>query len=223
MCGSYAFATQFTLLGQYFGVEDDWKERPMSRYNIRPGQQAYIITRNSQNKAELALWGYVSPWEKDYTTGHKIINGRSETIFEKPMFKQAARNQRCVVPCTLFYEWAEVNDGKQPFAFRLKDQPVFGLAGLWQATTDAEGNHVKTFCILTTQPNELVGQVHNRMPCILSKNGQEEWLTTSLKDVEMLKALLDPYPSEAMESFAVSKLVNYPGNDTEEITEPIQV
>ncbi|MGC1393804.1 MAG: SOS response-associated peptidase, partial [Coleofasciculaceae cyanobacterium] len=148
----------------------------------------------------------------------KLINARAETVAEKPSFRSAFRRQRCLILADGFYEWQQQEDKqKQPFYFRMSDQSPFAFAGLWEHWKAQEtGETIESCTIITTEPNELMKSVHNRMPVILEPKNYDLWLDREVKKLELLQPLLKPYPAEEMTTFAVSKVVNKPSNDTAE-------
>jgi putative SOS response-associated peptidase YedK len=149
----------------------------------------------------------------------QLINARAETILEKPSFREAFRSRRCIVPVSGFYEWVRVAKGaKQPFYFYLKEKEVFGFAGLWEEWLDKEtGEALETCTIITTEANEVLKPVHDRMPVILKSDYYEEWLNPKMKDTTKLQNLLAPYPADEMSSHAVSRAVNSPSEDSAEL------
>lgn len=162
--------------------------------------------------------GLIPSWAKDDKIGNKMINARAETVAEKPAFRSAFKSRRCIVPASGFYEWKKVERGKQPFYFYLKDKPVFGFAGLWEEWRDTESGEILETCtIITTEANEVLLPVHDRMPVILKAEDYELWLETKVKDQDKLENLLKPYPSEEMSSHQVGRQVNNPGIDSEEL------
>jgi putative SOS response-associated peptidase YedK len=138
-------------------------------------------------------WGLVPSWAKDLSVGTQMINARAETVAEKPAFRQALEKRRCIVPATGFYEWQGAPGQKQPYAITFPDQPVFGFAGLWERWRPAEGEPLDTFTIVTTDANESVASIHDRMPVILSPHDADTWLSP---DVAAARALLGPFKGE---------------------------
>lgn len=155
------------------------------------------------------------------------INIRSESTKEKPYFKHLLLSKRCLIVADSFYEWGMVNlEGKEekyPFNFYLSDRKLFGFAGIYNSLTDAEGKKHYSCAILTTAPNKLVKQIHNRMPVIIDEKDEEKWLDPENKDFEKLFKLLKPYPKTKMKMHIVSKRVNSPVNDDKNLIKPLKL
>ena len=220
MCGRYTRHASWRDLVEYFRILDDprWNLEP--RYNIAPTQQVLII-RNGDNGREPARvrWGLIPHWAKDKSIGNKLINARSETVAEKPSFRDAFKKRRCLVVADGFYEWRKEGAKKQPHLIRLKSGEPIAFAGLWSAWTDKEdGSEVETDAIITTEANELLKPLHNRMPVILSPDEYDQWLDPESGDG---RELLKPYPSDEMEHLPVSTRVNIVRNDDRSLIEPI--
>lgn len=166
-------------------------------------------------------WGFVPSWSKEWTSKYAVINTRAETIEEKPYFRTAFKESRCLIPATGFYEWRKDPTEKIPHYIHLKDSSYFSFAGIYSVWKDKEGKEIYTCSIITTEPNELMSSIHDRMPVILSKDEEEVWIDESVKDEERLKSLLDPYPPDEMEAYEVSKEVNFPKNKGRELIERV--
>ena len=187
------------------------------RYNVAPTQTMPVVVAHSPNHLELMQWGCVPSWSKN---GQGIINARAETVAEKAAFKQALRLQRCLVPACGFFEWKRTDQGKIPYRIRLKDAALFAFAGLFSVWTNAAGEKIPTYAIITTRPNALMAPIHNRMPVILREEGEAAWLNPGETEPEGLLSLLAPYPAEDMDVYPVSRLVNLPRNDGPEVSLP---
>ena len=220
MCGRFVSKAKRGEIEKEFKVEIGDGNLTAPRYNIAPTQMIAAVAE-IENERELSLfkWGLVPRWAKDESIGSKLINARAETLTEKPSFRDAFRSRRCIVPVSGFYEWMRVAKGaKQPFYFYLKEKEVFGFAGLWEEWLDTEtGEAVETCTIITTEANEVLKPVHNRMPVILKSDFYEEWLNPKVKDTAKLHNLLVPYPAGEMSSHAVSRAVNSPSEDSAEL------
>jgi len=185
------------------------------RYNIAPTQQAPVIANlDGANRVELFQWGLVPSWAKDISIGNRMINARAETLAEKSTFKRLLNNRRCLVLTDGFYEWREEGKGKVPMLFKLKSGEPFVLAGLWDAWKRPDGQTLRTYTIVTTEPNEMLAPVHNRMPVMLSDQDALEWVSGGAIDHAL--SLLKPFPAELMDGYDVSRLVNSPLNDSPE-------
>jgi putative SOS response-associated peptidase YedK len=220
MCG------RFTSKAKPEQVEKEFKVGKLNpklfepRYNIAPTQLIPAVLETDGTRIVNALrWGLIPSWAKDDSIGGKMINARAETLSEKPSFKNAFKSRRCIIPASGFYEWAKKGEtAKQPFYFYLKDKDVFGFAGLWEEWTDKEtGELVETCTIITTEANEVLEPVHDRMPVILKAENYDQWLDEKDKDTERLQKLLVPFPASEMASHAVSKAVNSPSYDSPDL------
>jgi putative SOS response-associated peptidase YedK len=191
-----------------------------ARYNCAPTQDLLVITNRERPDFEFFRWGLIPFWAKDKSIGSKMINARAETIEEKPSFRNIFRRQRCLVPATGFFEWRR-DKVKTPFNIRLKGGVPFTFAGLWDQWGSADGETICSFTIITTSANELVSQIHDRMPVILHPADENRWLSPGQDPV--LKDLLKPFPEDMMEMFPVSPLVNSPYHDVPEVLSPISL
>jgi len=216
MCGRYTQAAAPENLVFRFGLEDRGiKLKP--RYNIAPGQQSPVVIEKASIKAlTLMYWGLVPSWAKDPTIGNRMINARAETLTEKRSFKRLLPRKRCLVLADGFYEWRKARHGKIPMRYVLKDRELFSFAGLWDIWKQPYGEELRSFTIITTDANDLLKPVHDRMPVILLKEDEDKWLDPSLKDPAKLTSLLKSYPSDRMETYDVSTIVNSPMNDRPE-------
>lgn len=205
MCGRYSFSALAKEVEERFHVKIDgstWRVR----YNCAPSQQLAVITDQNPSEISYQRWGLIPYWSKDETIGNTLINARLETAHEKPAFSKSFASRHCLVLSTGFYEWKKIGSLKQPQFIRLKNHPIFTMAGIWDRWQSPQGSYVDSFSILTTEPNSLMQTIHNRMPVILNSTAEKLWLTT--QDPGMMKKLAVPIPSEAMEAFAVRTLVN---------------
>ncbi len=223
MCGRISQTKDVKKLAKRFHIPD-WKIPNLkSRYNVAPSQEALVIVqrRAGESMMEQFQWGLIPSWAKDPAIGHRMINARAETISEKPSYRSPLKNQRCLIPVDGFYEWKKEGKSKVPYYIRFKSGEPFAIAGLWSCWVSPEGKEVKTFTIVTTQPNDLMRPIHDRMPVILMENAETYWLDPDKSDAKDLVSLLVPCTSDKLEAYAVSKLVNSPANDTPECIAPI--
>jgi putative SOS response-associated peptidase YedK len=193
------------------------------RYNIAPSHYVYIISRNArqENTLEMMKWGLVPSWSKDPKIGNRMINARVETVTMKPSFKHILKTNRCLVPCSGFYEWKIIDKKKVPYYIGLKNGKIFCLAGIYDIWKDSDRNDLKTFTIITTQPNNTLKPIHNRMPVILHQEFEDQWLNTKIQDPGSIMRLLRPYPDDNMISYVVSNEVNNPENDNSQLIKKI--
>ena len=222
MCGRFTLQYSGEMLAQIFGVKAVQNIKP--RYNIAPTQQAPVVRispTDNQLHIDYLKWGLIPSWAKDPAIGSKMINVRSETVDEKPSFKSALKHRRCIVPASGFYEWQEVDGKKHPLYIRLKDDSLMMFAGIWDHWKSPDGEAVESFSILTTSSNDLIQQLHDRMPVILNPQHKDIWLDIQVSDPEQLKPYFAPYPSSLIEVYPVSDLVNSPKNDSPDCIQPI--
>ena len=193
------------------------------RYNIAPSQNSPIVTvKDDQRVLNMMRWGLVPFWAKEASIGYKMINAKGETIGEKPSFRKPFKVKRCLVLADGFYEWKKPDKKtKIPFRFVLKNRDPFAFAGLWDTWKDPNGEELLTFTIITTSANELMSPIHDRMPVILHEKDESKWLDPEFKDTDKLKSLLQPYPSDMMEAYEVSSIVNSPKNDRQDCINPV--
>lgn len=215
MCGRFTLITDVRRIAESFGVAPVLDIQP--RYNIAPTQDVIAILKNGAAHLISLRWGLIPAWAKDETIGSRMINARAETLTEKSSFKNLLRGKRCMVVADGFYEWRAEGKGKTPMYITLQDNQPFAFAGLWDLWKSPDGQQVQSCTIITTEPNELMATIHNRMPAILRPGAYEDWLNPQLRDEEVLTHWLTPYPAELMKARPVSKLVNNPRNDTSEI------
>jgi putative SOS response-associated peptidase YedK len=196
-------------------------------YNIAPSQTVNAavgipkeiaqFTGESKPRLHNFRWGLIPSWAKEPAIGYKLINARSETASEKPSFRYAFTHRRCLIPTDGFYEWQQVEGSKtkkQPYFFSLKTQNIFALAGLWERWESPEGEIIETCTILTTEANDVLRPIHDRMPVILNSENWDMWLDPSFNNKHELQEILKPYSADAMTSHPVSTLVNSPKNNS---------
>jgi putative SOS response-associated peptidase YedK len=230
MCGRFRLARKKEILEEAFGAEtlpDDleWWPNYAEHYNVAPTQEI-VIVRQDESKPTRWLthmrWGLIPSWSNDPGIGAKMINVRAETAAEK--FSEPLRLRRCLVPADGFYEWRREGKQKLPYAFGMADDSVFAFAGIWDRWKSPQGQWIKSCSILTTAPNALMRDVHDRMPVIVAPDAYDLWLDPGFKKVEELQPLLKPYAVEAMRRYRVSARVNQVKNDdaecAAEIAEP---
>ena len=193
MCSRYFLDADGNIIAFTFRVPVN--ERVRKRFNIAPTQEAPVIRAASDGTRELAMlrWGLVPFWARDLKIGTTMINARSEGVEAKPAFREALKQRRCLVPATGFFEWQGEPGRKQPWAITLPGQPLFAFAGLWERWKPAAGEPVETFTIVTTEANEQVARIHDRMPVILPMDALDTWLAAPADEA---RALLRPWAGE---------------------------
>jgi putative SOS response-associated peptidase YedK len=194
------------------------------RWNAAPSQELLVIRRNHRT-GEVSLdplrWGLIPNWCNDLTGGRKPINAKCETVRELPSFRDAYRSRRCIVPVDGFFEWKAIKGqrAKQPYAIAMKDGSPFGLAGIWENWKEpTSGEWIRTFAIITTDSNELVADIHDRMPVILPPGDFGRWLGEEPDPRDLMR----PFPAEPMRMWPISTRVNKPENDEPSIVEPVE-
>jgi putative SOS response-associated peptidase YedK len=213
MCGRYRL-TAAERFKERFEVENDLELSP--RFNIAPTQQVAVVRQDRERpvrQASMMRWGLIPYWAKDPAIGNRLINARSESIVEKPAYRDAFRDHRCLIAADGFYEWQRRAAGKQPFNFGMTDDSLFAFAGIWDRWKSPTGERIETCCILTTAPNSLLLDVHDRMPVILKSDSYDLWLDPWFKRTGDLAGLLQPFPSDLMKWYPVSTRVNDVAND----------
>ncbi|HKI36710.1 MAG TPA: SOS response-associated peptidase [Gemmataceae bacterium] len=214
MCGRFTLFASGDELARLFGFETAGVPALEPRYNVAPTQPVAAVRLDDGRRALVLLrWGLIPSWAKDPGIGNSLINARSETAAEKPSFRSAFRQRRCLVPASGFYEWqATGGKHKQPYHFRRRDGKPFAFAGLWERWHDGDGQPVETCAILTTEANAVVRPVHDRMPVILPPGDFAAWLDPRTPGAEV-GALLRPYPAEEMTGVPVGRYVSNPRNE----------
>jgi putative SOS response-associated peptidase YedK len=214
MCGRFTLTTPEQDLAVQFNLPQIPDVAP--RYNIAPTQPVAAIRVPASGQArELVMlrWGLIPFWAKETKIGARMINARAETAAEKPAFRAAFRQRRCLVPADGFYEWQKQNGTKQPFYIHMQDGSPFAFAGLWERWRGPEETTVESCTLLTIRPNDLIHPLHNRMPVILQPGDYGLWLDPQVQDAEVLQPLLAPYPPGEMAAYPVSRYVNNPDNE----------
>jgi len=222
MCGRFTLTVSARVLADVFDVPEVPQLAP--RYNIAPTQTVAIVRHAADGSREMALvrWGLIPFWAKDTSIGARMINARGETVASKPAFRSAVKQRRCLIPADGFYEWQKSGVGKQPFLIRFADRRAFAFAGLWDRWRRTEDTQEIVSCtIITTSPNDLVRELHDRMPVILPPSRFDEWLRLEPLPEAALESLLQPYPADEMEAFPVSRRVNTPTHDDAECVLPL--
>jgi putative SOS response-associated peptidase YedK len=221
MCGRYSLFDKEEMYDRFSIVNRRLALDLEPQYNVAPSEMLPVIVKHSPNQVHLMKWGIVPPWLKNDPKAKLIINARSETLLEKSMFKRLVTKYRCLIPANGFFEWKAISSGKAPYFIHLKHEKLFAFAGLYDVWKDAEGKEFYSFAIITTSPNELMQDIHTRMPVILPKTQEETWINPDATDIEKLLHLLQPYPSEQMEAYRVSTAVNSASHEGKGIIEPI--
>lgn len=222
MCGRFSLALLPETLADYFGL-DQVPVDLLPRYNIAPGQAIAIIrfAPGLGRHLDIAHWGLVPSWAKDASIGHKLINARAESLAQKPAFRNAYRQRRCLIPADGFYEWHAENDGKQPYWISSADSSPLAFAGLWESWEAPQtGEHLESCTIITTTANAQLAPLHERMPVILPAAEFSAWLAPQATPTQ-LGRLLRPYPG-TLHIHPVSREVNSPLKDNPHLVKPVK-
>ena len=214
MCGRFTLLARLAALKDRFDIRDlasDYSPK-FNSYNIAPTQVIPgIILSNEGNKLISMKWTFMIG---DYN----VINARSDKIIESKTYYDSFVSNRCLIPSDGFYEWKTIGPDKYPYYIRLKSKETFAFGGLFQEnSTNFDCRYGGT--LITTEPNSLVNEIHNRMPVILHKNSESEWLAPDTPEENLIDMLI-PYPAEQMEMFQVSKRVNSVVNITPDLIKP---
>jgi len=221
MCGRFEIHSAIELIAKIFGIHE-WDIEYLPSYNIAPSQDILLVVNDGKRRLVKSRWGFVPSWSKELSAGYKMINARAESVADKPSFRQAFQNQRCLVVADGFYEWKKEGTTKRPFYIRLKSGKPLGFAGLYNVWKSPEGEQICTSTIITTDANELLQPLHDRMPVITPPNAYDIWLDPTIHDKALLQAVLKPYASDALDTYEVTPKVNSPKNNSPENIQRIE-
>jgi putative SOS response-associated peptidase YedK len=224
MCGRFTLTATVDQLIDRFDIEFFLQEEEyLPSYNVAPSQSVLAVINNgTQNKMGFLRWGLIPPWAKDMSIGYKMINARAETLIDKPSFRNAYKKKRCLIVADSFYEWKRIDSKtKIPMRIKLKSNELFSMAGLWENWKSPDGKSIYSCSVITTSPNALVQDIHDRMPVILKPDAEKYWLDPSITDTTKLNPLLKPLDHALMEAYEVSPLVNSPKNNSIELIQKI--
>jgi putative SOS response-associated peptidase YedK len=203
----------FNITGQF---------NPIPNYNAAPGQILPVIIQdeNGNNHLEPMRWGLIPGWARDSSIGFKMINAKANVLDEKPSYKALFRHKRCIVTVSGFYEWKREGKNRIPHYITHTQEDMLFIAGLYDIWVDPTGAIHTTFTIITTRPNEMIGEIHDHMPAILDKQNHNFWLNPEILNIKALRNLLRPYPSEKLKAHIVSNRVNSPRVNDETLIIP---
>lgn len=218
MCGRYSFTQKPdpAIIVQPEGIEILWKPR----YNLAPSQYAPVIPQGDPRRIHLMRWGLIPHWAKDMSMSFNMINARAETLSEKPAFRDPVKRSRCLVLADSFYEWKKIGSGKQPYRIMMESEKPFYMAGISDQWLNPEGGIIHSFSIITTTPNSLMLDIHDRMPAILGSKEAKQWITA--RDYQGVASLLQPFASDKMKAYPVSPNVGNVRNDSEDLVLPYE-
>ncbi len=213
------------LLVDQFEAEANPSLQMALRFNVAPTQDVAVVRvapKSQSRELTLMRWGLIPYWADDKSIGNRMINARSESLVDKPAFRNAFKKRRCLVLSDGYFEWKKVEDGKQPFYIRMQDERPFAFAGLWEYWRKPGQDGIVSCTIITTDSNELTQPVHDRMPAILHPDHYQLWCDPTFDAQQPLTELLAPFPSDEMCMTAVSRSVNSPANDSPECISPVE-
>jgi len=223
MCGRFTLTVSEEEWIRYFHVQHvRLKFEP--RFNIAPGQHiaAIIADDNGVRRAGLLRWGLVPPWSADEKIGNNMINARADTITEKRSFREPLLKKRCLIPADGFYEWKKIGRERQPYRIVLKSRPLFAMAGIYESWTSPDGRTIHTCSIITTEANELMSEIHDRMPVILPREAESAWLDRKIQSADDLLPMLRPYPASDMHAYPVHPMVGRATLDSPDCIRPYE-
>lgn len=213
MCARFTLAAPPDALVELFDL--DLLLDILPRYNVAPTQNVLSVRLSSEGKREYVplRWGLVPSWANDVAIGQKLLNARSETVGEKPAFRDAIRKRRCLIAADGFFEWKTADKKKLPYHIHRPDHRPFAFAGIWERWEAPDGKPLETCSILTTAANDLLRPLHERMPVILPKQQHARWLDPNVKQAKELEDLFAPLPDDDLTMNAVTPKVNRPQFD----------
>ena len=218
MCGRYAVTSAPEALRRLFKYPQQPNFPP--RFNIAPTQPIAIVRmREGAREFALVRWGLLPSWVKDPKTFSLLFNARGESVIDKPAFKAAMKRRRCLIPADGFYEWKTAGKGKQPHFIRRKDGAPFAFAGLWETWAGPNGEELETAAIVTTNANDTLKPIHERMPVVVPEDAFNLWLDPAV-DAQTAAALIAPAQNDLFEAYPVSTQVNRVANDNAALIEP---
>ena len=223
MCGRMTQQTDTSEIGRIFGAEVVDAD-PGGRYNVAPTQPiTVVVERDSRRLVEAHRWGLIPAWAADVGAGNRLINARAETVERTPAFRVAFLRRRCLIPADGFYEWHRVGRKRQPYLIRRTDRAPLAFAGLWSLWPDPlSGEWIRSCSVITTRANDLVAELHDRMPAVLRADDWSAWLDSRRPDPTRLWPMLRPAPSRDLELVPVSSRVNSPHNDGPDLIERVE-
>ena len=220
MCGRFSLTADLGELARRFEFDGNLLDLEPN-YNVAPTQNVLTVIGGENRRGGFMRWGLIPHWAKTASIGSRMINARAETVAQRPAFRDAFRRRRCLVLADGFYEWQRAGSVKKPMRIVMESGEPFAFAGLWAMWRDSEGNRIPSCTIITTEANDLLRPIHNRMPVILPREMEEFWLDRDVQDVAVLENALTAYPSELMQTYQVSTLVNSARNSGPQVVEPV--
>lgn len=220
MCGRFVQKVDLREAAKIFDAIVEAEQR--TNYNVAPRQPIAVIMEDGKRKIVEMSWGLVPRWAKDASIANKLINARSETVAEKPSFRDSFKSRRCLIIADGFYEWQTKDGIKKPFYIFMKGKKPFGMAGLYDLWKDENGKEITTCTIITTEANEFMKTLHHRMPVIISPENYNHWLDPVERDTSKIGSLMKPWDSNEMDAYEVGILVNSAGYNSAECINPLK-
>ena len=220
MCGRFSLTADLGELARRFEFDGNLLDLEPN-YNVAPTQNVLTVIGGENRRGGFMRWGLIPHWANTASIGSRMINARAETVAQRPAFRDAFRKRRCLVLADGFYEWQRAGSVKKPMRIVMESGEPFAFAGLWAMWRDSEGNRIPSCTIITTEANDLLRPIHNRMPVILPREMEEFWLDRDVQDVAVLENALTAYPSELMQTYQVSTFVNSARNNGPQVVEPV--
>ena len=220
MCGRFSLTADLGELASRFEFDGNLLDLE-SNYNVAPTQNVLTVIGGDNRRSGFMRWGLIPHWAKTASIGSRMINARAETVAQRPAFREAFRRRRCLVLADGFYEWQRAGSVRKPMRIVMESGEPFAFAGLWAMWRDSEGNRIPSCTIITTEANDLLRPIHSRMPVILPREMEEFWLDRDVQDTAVLENALTSYPSELMQTYQVSTLVNSARNNGPQVVEPV--
>ena len=221
MCGRFSLTADLGELARRFEFDGNQLDLEPN-YNVAPTQNILTVVGGENRRGRFMRWGLIPHWAKSASIGSRMINARAETVAQRPAFRDAFRRRRCLVLADGFYEWQRAGSVKKPIRIVRESGEPFAFAGLWAVWKDPDGNTVPSCTIIiTTEANDLLRPIHHRMPMILPRKMEEFWLDRDVQDAAALEDALKADPSELMQTYQVSTLVNSPRNNGPQVLEPV--
>ena len=220
MCGRFVQKVDLREAAKIFDAIVEAEQK--INYNVAPRQPIAVIMEDGKRKIVEMSWGLVPRWAKDASIANKLINARSETVAEKPSFRDSFKSRRCLIIADGFYEWQTKDGIKKPFYIFMKGKKPFGIAGLYDLWKDENGKEITICTIITTEANEFMKSLHHRMPVIISPENYNHWLDPAEKDTSKIGSLMKPWDSNEMDAYEVGTLVNSAGYNSAECINPLK-
>jgi putative SOS response-associated peptidase YedK len=219
MCGRFTFQPTEAFYGRF--QISNHLDSLVPRYNIAPAQMVPVIIAQSPRRIVLMRWGLIPHWAKDEKTAYKMINARVETLTQRPAFRGLLSHHRCLVPASGFYEWKAEGRDKTPYYIHPEGQPYLAFAGLYDVWITPRGEELSTFTVITTEADPFMARLHNRMPVVLERELEDDWLDPEITSARDVLGLLERSVGIPLDAYPVSRLVNKPSVDGQELIRPI--